>query len=215
MDKNQGPLSWLKNLLNADGRSDKKTSKYRLMFLVLCIGAACMLAGNILFKTNSSVNAVLTSNSKSSNSNDVSALGLNKSSVNHSILDEEKQYEDELKSSIEDMLGVTEVRVLVELDSSDQQILETNKSSQTQTTEESDKSGGHRTIQSTSTNEQAVINSGNNQRPIVVQTKKPIIRGVLVVAKGAENIEVKKSIVDAVTRALDVPSFRVAVEPRK
>jgi stage III sporulation protein AG len=174
-----------------------------------------MLAGNILFKTNSSVNAVLTSNSKSSNSNDVSALGLNKSSVNHSILDEEKQYEDELKASIEDMLGVTEVRVLVDLDSSEQQILETNKSSQTQTTEESDKSGGHRTIQSNSTNEQAVINSGNNQRPIVVQTKKPIIRGVLVIAKGAENIEVKKSIVEAVTRALDVPSFRVAVEPRK
>jgi stage III sporulation protein AG len=38
---------------------------------------------------------------------------------------------------------------------------------------------------------------------------------VLVVAKGADNIEVKKSIIEAVTRALDIPSHRVAVLAKK
>ena len=50
---------------------------------------------------------------------------------------------------------------------------------------------------------------------LFLQTKKPEIRGVLVVAKGAENIQVKKWIIEAVTRALDVPSHRVAVMPKK
>jgi stage III sporulation protein AG len=49
----------------------------------------------------------------------------------------------------------------------------------------------------------------------VVEYQKPAIRGVLVVAKGAENIQVKKWIIEAVTRSLDVPSHRVAVMPKK
>jgi stage III sporulation protein AG len=51
--------------------------------------------------------------------------------------------------------------------------------------------------------------------PVVVETKKPDIRGVLVVAKGAENIQVKKWIVEAVTRVLGVSSHRVSVVPKK
>ena len=51
--------------------------------------------------------------------------------------------------------------------------------------------------------------------PVVIETKKPAIRGVLVVAKGADNIQVKKWIIEAVTRSLDVPSHRVAVMPKK
>ncbi|SIB32256.1 stage III sporulation protein AG [Mycobacteroides abscessus subsp. abscessus] len=60
-----------------------------------------------------------------------------------------------------------------------------------------------------------IIRDGEKEVPIVVETKKPVIRGVLVVAKGADNIQVKKWIIEAVTRSLDVPSHRVAVMPKK
>ena len=60
-----------------------------------------------------------------------------------------------------------------------------------------------------------IIQNGEKEVPIVVETKKPAIRGVLVVAKGADNIQVKKWIVEAVTRSLDVPSHRVSVLPKK
>lgn len=197
--------------MDKNSNKNSKPNKFQYLLLVLCIGAACVLAGNSLFKSNKAVSTVSIANSKSSNSNN----GTNKNLVNNPILNEQRQYEDELKSSLEEMLGVNNVTVLVDLDSSDQQILATDKSVQTQTTEESDKNGGHQTIDSNTTNEKPVIENNNNQEPIVVETKKPVIRGVLVVAKGAEDIEVKKSIVDAVTRVLDVPSFRVAVEPKK
>ncbi len=65
------------------------------------------------------------------------------------------------------------------------------------------------------TDEQLVIiRNGDKEVPIVIETKKPEIRGVVVVAQGAENIEVKKWIIEAVTRALGVPSHRVAVMPK-
>ena len=81
-----------------------------------------MLAGNILFKSNQSVPDVSTVHNQPSNSNDVPVLGHNKNSALNSVSDEERQYEEELKTSIEGMLGVKDVTVLVDLDSSDQQI---------------------------------------------------------------------------------------------
>jgi stage III sporulation protein AG len=50
---------------------------------------------------------------------------------------------------------------------------------------------------------------------LVVKTVKPKIRGVVVVAKGAENATVKKLISDAVERGLEVPAHRISVVPRK
>ena len=60
-----------------------------------------------------------------------------------------------------------------------------------------------------------IIRNGDEETPLVVATKKPDIRGVLVVAKGADNLQIKKWIVEAVTRVLNVPSYRVAVLPKK
>ena len=52
-----------------------------------------------------------------------------------------------------------------------------------------------------------ILKSGDKEGPIVVETKKlQTYHGVLVVAKGAENIQIKKWIIEAVTRALDLPS---------
>lgn len=216
MDKNQGPFFWLKNLLNRDGKSDKKLGKYQYLILVLCIGAAFMIVGNIFYKPGSGEPPAVQAKNGQGNSTDVPVFGSKNNSNNKSIADYEHQYEDQLKSAIEGMLGVKDVTVVVNLDSSDKQILETNKSTKTQTTEETDQSGGHRKIQDSSTDEQLVITkNGDKEVPIVVETKKPEIRGVLVVAKGADNIQVKQWIVEAVTRALGVPSYRVAVEPKK
>lgn len=84
------------------------------------------------------------------------------------------------------------------------------------TTEETDKEGGKRSVTDQTSEEQIVmIRNGDQETPVVVQTKKPDIRGVLVVAQGVDNVQIKKTIIDAVTRVLDVPSYRVAVAPKK
>ncbi|BBP90642.1 hypothetical protein BsIDN1_42600 [Bacillus safensis] len=90
------------------------------------------------------------------------------------------------------------------------------KSNKKTTTEETDKEGGVRSVtDQTKEEEVVIIKNGNEETPVVVQTKKPEIRGVLVVAQGVDNVQIKKTIIEAVTRVLDVPSHRVAVAPKK
>ncbi|WP_066060666.1 stage III sporulation protein AG [Neobacillus soli] len=217
MDNNQGPLSWLKKMLKMEGNSEKKKlGKHQYLLLVLCIGAAFMVAGNIIFKPNTNPSDVPAAASEKVDSEDVAAFGLKKSSGNKAAAEYEEKYENQLKKAIQEMLGVNDVTVVVNIDSTDKKILEKNRVSKAQTTDETDRDGGQRKVQENSTDEQLVIiREGEKEVPIVVETKKPEIRGVLIVAKGAENIQVKKWIVEAVTRALGVPSYRVAVMPKK
>lgn len=128
----------------------------------------------------------------------------------------EQRYEEQLKAALEAIEGVEDVTVVVNIDTTETKILEKNRVTQQQTTEETDREGGKRKIENHSTNEEVVIvRDGENETPIVLTTKKPEIRGVLVVAKGADNLQIKKWIVEAVTRVLNVPSYRVAVLPKK
>lgn len=216
MDKNKGPFTWLKKLLSNDDQSEKRVGKYQYMILVLCIGATFMLASNILFKKQVVPPDVTAAKTTEEEASDVPAFGLNKGSGNKAITDYEREYETQLKEALDEMLGVNDVRVVVNIDSTEEKVLEKNKVSKNQTTDETDREGGKRTVQDASVDEQLVIiRNGEKEVPIVVETKKPEIRGVLVVAKGAENIQVKKWIIEAVTRALGVPSHRVAVMPKK
>ena len=87
---------------------------------------------------------------------------------------------------------------------------------QNQTTTETDQNGGERQIEDLSKDEKLVIiRDGDKEIPLITETKKPEIRGVLVVADGAKNISVKSMIIEAVSRALDVPTHKVSVQPKK
>jgi stage III sporulation protein AG len=216
MENNKGPFSWLKNILAKGETSDKKSGKYQYMILVLCIGAAFMIVGNVLFSDKSAPLDSKAVTSTQAEATDVEAFSLKKDSNNKSISGYEEEYEKQLKKALEEMLGVDDVTVVVNIDSTDKKVLEKNTVTKSQTTEEKDNEGGERKVQDTSTDEQLVIiREGEKEVPIVVEYQKPAIRGVLVVAKGAENIQVKKWIIEAVTRSLDVPSHRVAVMPKK
>lgn len=216
MDKTRGPLSWLKKWLKVNENTNKKLGKYQYMLLVLCIGAASMIVGNAVFRPNGTSSGLPTAANQKVESSSVPAFGQNKNNGNSAIAVYEDKYESQLKKAIQEMLGVKDVTVVVNIDSTDQQILEKNTVTKTQTTEETANDGGQRKVTDSSTDQQLVIlRNGDKEIPIVIETKKPAIRGVLVVAKGAENIEVKKWIVEAVTRVLGVPSYRVAVMPKK
>lgn len=215
MDDQKGPISRLKKWWTREEKSDKKTGKYQYMILVLCIGAAFMLAGNFFFKNSAAAPDVPALKTAPDHSSDVPAFGMKKSSGNKSIADYEQEYESQMKSALDEMLGVKDVKVVVTIDSSEAKVYEKDKVTKNQTTVETDKQGGERKVQDASVDEKLVIiRNGDKEVPIVVETKKPEIRGVLVVAHGAENIQIKKSIIEAVTRALGVPSHRVAVVPK-
>ena len=217
-DKEKESNSWLKKQFFKDDQSNHKKGKYIYLIVVLTVGTMIMLISNLFINNESSRNALPTfkNNASIQTEENVETFGQKDSTGNSVISDYERAYEVQLKEALDSIVGVSDVSVVVNVDATEKQVLEKNRKSQTQLTDETDREGGKRKVEDQSTDEQLVIiQNGEKEVPIVVETKKPAIRGVLVVAKGADNIQVKKWIVEAVTRSLDVPSHRVSVLPKK
>ena len=201
--------SWLDQL-----KQPKKKKGIPLAYLIIAaaLGIIFMFAGNF-FSPSDPSKEVFSEQADSSESEP--AFGQNKSNPT-TMSEYENMYETQLKEALDEVAGVSEATVIVNLDSTEEKIVEKNSTSTDKYTYESPNEGGSRKIEEQSADEQVVVvQSDKGQEPIIVSTKKPIVRGVVVVAVGAENMEVKKMIVDAVTRLLDVKSHRVMVLPKK
>ncbi|PAD86496.1 stage III sporulation protein AG [Niallia circulans] len=212
--KDKGPLSWLKNVLSSDG-NEKKQGKTTYIVIVVLFGAAIMLLSNTFFKDNKA-QEVAAYNNEASSEEAEETFGQKANSSNLTIADYEEQYKKEIKEAISAIAGVKDAIVYVNIEGSEKKVYEKNQSQTIQKTEEKDTQGGNRNVEETSNEETVVlVPNGDKQVPLVVETMKPKIAGVLVVAKGAGDIKVKTMIVEAVTRALDVPSHRVSVQPKQ
>lgn len=205
----------LKGMINIE--NGKKPSKYHYVLIVLAIGIGFMLISNLFTNEASLPKVSQVSGLTSTASGDADVFKPSEESGGSGSIDKyEQEYENQLKEALDSMIGIENAMVVVNVDATSEQILEKNSVSQSQTTEETDPQGGKRTVEDGSTEESVVIiRKGEQETPIILQTKKPEIRGVLVVAAGADNIQIKKSIVEAVTRVLGVPSHRVAVAAKK
>ncbi|NPC93260.1 stage III sporulation protein AG [Bacillus sp. WMMC1349] len=208
------------NLLPKEGKT--KLTKYHYFLLLFVLGVSFMLLSQIFSSEPSQDQAAFPASSKTQT--DSSKAGREKEvfkpsgtdKPKDSIKDYEQEYENQLKEILETIIGVEDVSIVVNVDATSLKVFEKNRKSQETTTDETDKQGGKRTVSEHNSDEEIVIiKNGETETPVIVQTKKPDIRGVLVVAQGVDNVQIKKTIIEAVTRVLDVPSHRVAVAPKK
>jgi stage III sporulation protein AG len=129
-------------------------------------------------------------------------------------------YNESLDRRLEEILGhisgVGEVEVMITYETSEEVVPALNVTKSQQTTQESDKQGGTRTIKQENISENVVtINSENYKNsPIVIKEIKPVVRGVIVVAEGAGNPEVKNQLIEAVTTIFQIKSHKVKVYDR-
>jgi stage III sporulation protein AG len=128
----------------------------------------------------------------------------------------EASYEDSLKEILQKIVGVGEVHVLVTLDATEEIVTERNMTESQQETTERDPNGANRHITQTSRSGEIVLYTvSGDQTPIVRKTIKPTVRGVFIVAEGAENVTVKKLMIEAVERGLGVPPHKISIAPSK
>ncbi|WP_108490747.1 stage III sporulation protein AG [Bacillus velezensis] len=205
-----------------DGEKPKLT-KYHYFLFVFVLGVSFMLVSQLFSspeKTEKDQTAQTVMSGRTEDKSGQKSAPVFKASKDGSakttIDDYERDYENQLKEILETIIGVEDVSIVVNVDATSLKVFEKNKTEKDTTTEETDKEGGKRSVTDQTSEEQIVmIRNGDQETPVVVQTKKPDIRGVLVVAQGVDNVQIKKTIIDAVTRVLDVPSYRVAVAPKK
>ncbi len=128
---------------------------------------------------------------------------------------EETLYSKQLEKILNQITGVRNVSVLVTFSTSEQTIYQENVKTTQNKTQEIDQNGGKRQVSNTQKDEEVVtIDNGTEKQPVVSGKKKPDIRGVLIVAEGANTPTIKAWIMDAVSTVLDIPTYKVTVLPK-
>ncbi len=128
---------------------------------------------------------------------------------------EEEIIEGRLKQILEKIKGSGEVEVMVIFEMGSEIIPASNTVETEDTTEERDANGGIRTVKSQNLTENIVISNDNNgNKPLVLKEIKPKVRGVIIVAEGADDMYVKMQLYDAVKTVLQVSGDRVQIYAR-
>jgi stage III sporulation protein AG len=128
----------------------------------------------------------------------------------------ERLYEQRLTEILSTVRGVSEPSVMVTIDSSEEIVYAMNQQSSKQQNQESDTKGGTRGTTSFDESGNIVMTKQNgSDKPLIVKTIKPRVRGVVVTAKGAEDVKIQSLITEAVQRALEVPPHKISILPKK
>lgn len=208
---------WLKAMeqwIGGGPGGDKRIKTFRYLILIGLIGAAIMIFTSFLNVKEVDPYAQGRDSPMQAGSQDVF---LKQTQADASPFEMyEKQYEERLKDTLEKIVGVDQVNVLITIDSTEEQIFQKNTSESQSVTEEKDSGGATRHITNISRSGEVVLYEVSDQQtPLIVKTIKPRIRGVIVVASGAENLTIKKLLIEAVQKGLNVPAHKISVLPRK
>ena len=191
---------------NSEEQGDNKRKIENLVFLVI-----------ILIITVVIINYVW-SGDKSSNKKVTNSAGkqLATANNNQTLTSNQNSNSDSLEEKLEDILskieGVGSVKVFINYSESSETVAMYNENSKTSTTEETDKSGGTRKVEQTDSQKEVIYQEQNGTKtPIVQKTVEPKIEGAIITAKGAGDINVKTSIIQAVEAATGLATHKIQV----
>ncbi|KAB3527573.1 stage III sporulation protein AG [Alkaliphilus serpentinus] len=125
---------------------------------------------------------------------------------------DEEIVEGRLKRILQEIKGAGEVEVMITFEIGSEMVAAMNTVTSTDKTEEKDANGGTRVVTSESTTGNiATINDSSGNKPLVIKEIMPQIKGVIVVAEGADDIQVKSMLYEAVKTVLQVPGHKVQI----
>ncbi|MBB5173077.1 stage III sporulation protein AG [Texcoconibacillus texcoconensis] len=205
--------TWFDWLRNETGQG----LKVKYIVILLVIGTFLMFSGPLLSSNDDESNQEnLSVDIEGDEAVEVFGKSENENVAPETMGDYEKYYQKQLTNALEQVVGLSDVTVMVNVNETERDVYQKNVSEKIQNTEENDYEGGERNVEDSTIEEEVVIvRDGESEKPLIVKTEKPEIRGVLVVANGVENSQVKMWVVEAVSRVLDVPSHRISVLPKQ
>ena len=127
------------------------------------------------------------------------------------------ELEERLESLLASMEGVGNVKVMVTLDSSREQVVEKDIPSTMDTTKETDSTGGSRDVINSRQEETTVYvtDSAGNKTPYVRKIREPSIEGVTVVAQGGGNAVIQKNITEVIQALFGIEAHKIKVVKMK
>lgn len=208
MQKWGGKMDFIKKmaekLKSFFGGSDKKKNIENVVIIII-IGVILVIAGSTLFNGKKE-------SPKPIKSEDNGIQQVNKNADSNDGSDVEKRIEKVL-SQIE---GVGQVTVLITYVSGKELVPATDIKRSENDTGEKDNGGGTRDINQSDYESKIAYEEaqGGSKKPIIVKEILPEVKGVIVVADGASDPQVKEDLSKAVRVLMDVPAHKIQVFER-
>lgn len=195
---------------NEENQGNNKKKIENMVFLAIVLIITIVVI-NYIWNGNESSNKTITNSagkqlattqsSKNSQNQSTSQSGTSSSDL-----------EERLESILSNINGVGDVKVFINYSESSETVAMYNENSKTSVTEETDTSGGVRKVETTDSQKEIVYQeSDGDKTPIVQKTVEPKIEGAIITAKGASNINVKTSIIQAVEAATGLATHKIQV----
>lgn len=199
----------ISQLLREFFKDDKQINKRKYIIVIALVGVLFILISNMFDKKDDKPQGSLFQELVGDEPD------LEEVALLTSVTTIEETYEKDLQAMLNQIQGVSEVEVMVNIDSTNKSIYEKDEVISIQSTDESDKNGGIRKVEDQMKETKLVyVRQGDQEVPLLIQTTKPEVRGVFVIAKGVEDATVKMWIIDSVSKVLDVPTYRISVMPK-
>lgn len=115
------------------------------------------------------------------------------------------ELEQKLKTTLQKISGAGEVEVLISYATSSEIVPAQSVETQSST------NGDSGTSSESQSSQPVTVQQENGDAPMVLVEIEPQIRGVIIVAEGADNISVKMNLLRAAQTALDIPASKVEV----
>jgi len=183
--------------------NNKKNIENLVVFLVLLI--ITVIAINTIWGTDKEE-----TKSKDTNSTYKQLADSLDSSNNKEI--EEYNLEEELEDILSKIAGVGKVQVLITYSETSEVVAMYNETYTSSNTEETDTNGGVRKIESTDTNKEIIYEEKDGEKiPITQKVIMPKMEGAIITAEGAGNANIKTNIIQAVSAATGLGTYRIQV----
>lgn len=197
----------LKGLINPEeGNQNNKKKIENLVFFVIVLIITIVII-NIIWngdKNSSNSESVKNDTSKQLASRNTTSLEVSSGTTN--------ELEIRLKEILSKIQGVGEVEVLINYSESSEIVPMYNENTKTSNTAETDTSGGTRTIQETDSQKEIIYEENDGEKtPITQKVVEPKIEGAIITAKGANNADVKSSIIQAVEAVTGLATHKIQV----
>lgn len=123
----------------------------------------------------------------------------------------ELEVEERLEAVLSNIRGAGRVEVMITYESGPEIVTAMNTDTNTNRSETVDNDKESTVEQKTESKKPATVSGNQGTEPIVITEKQPAVRGVIVVAEGADNVAVRMDLQRAVQTVLNVPASSIEV----
>ena len=201
----------LKSIMGKEGEesegNDKKKIENLVFFVIILIITIVII--NVIWNGNKQADNQEKNNS---GSKQLASITETNNLVESEKVQTTSNLEEKLENILANMQGVGEVKVCINYSESSEVIAMYNENSKVSNTEETDTSGGIRKIQETDVQKDIVYKEENGEKtPITQKIVQPKIEGAIITAKGANNVNIKTNIIQAVEAVTGLATHKIQV----